>query len=157
MFTTEPAVQLYTANFLDGTLKGKAGSSTRSTRRFASRPSIFPIRSTSPSFRRPSCDPARRIPRRRFTSSVPATDEQRSPRCATSEAAAAFRSRISRGGSVFPLPTLMGGSGVRVPMKAVAVLPGKPNSVHLREIPVPKLTDQPHPHVCRIPEGRACW
>ena len=39
-------------------------------------------------------------------------------------------------------------------MKAVAVLPGKPNSVHLREIPVPKLTDQPHPHVCRIPEGR---
>lgn len=40
-------------------------------------------------------------------------------------------------------------------MKAVAVLPGKPNSVHLREIPVPRLTDQPHPHVCRIPEGRA--
>jgi threonine dehydrogenase-like Zn-dependent dehydrogenase len=40
-------------------------------------------------------------------------------------------------------------------MKAVAVLPGKPNSVHLREIPVPRLTDQPHAHVCRIPEGRA--
>jgi threonine dehydrogenase-like Zn-dependent dehydrogenase len=40
-------------------------------------------------------------------------------------------------------------------MKAVAVLPGKPNSVHLREVPVPRLTDQPHPHVCRIPEGRA--
>ena len=40
-------------------------------------------------------------------------------------------------------------------MKAVAVLPGKPNSVHLRDIPAPKLTDQPHPHVCRIPEGRA--
>src|SRR6201998_1724267 len=40
-------------------------------------------------------------------------------------------------------------------MKAVAVLPGKPNSVHLRDIPVPKLADQPHPHVCRIPEGRA--
>ena len=39
-------------------------------------------------------------------------------------------------------------------MKAVAVLPGKPNSVHLREIPQPKLGDQPHPHVCRIPEGR---
>src|SRR5437763_1312953 len=39
-------------------------------------------------------------------------------------------------------------------MKAVAVLPGKPNSVHLQEIAVPKLTDQPHPHVCRIPEGR---
>jgi threonine dehydrogenase-like Zn-dependent dehydrogenase len=40
-------------------------------------------------------------------------------------------------------------------MKAVAVLPGTPNSVHLRDIPVPKLTDQPHPHVCRIPDGRA--
>ncbi len=40
-------------------------------------------------------------------------------------------------------------------MKAVAVLPGKPNSVHLRDIPAPELTDQPHPHVCTIPEGRA--
>lgn len=40
-------------------------------------------------------------------------------------------------------------------MKAVAVLPGRPNSVHLVDIPVPKLDDQPHPHVCRIPEGRA--
>lgn len=39
-------------------------------------------------------------------------------------------------------------------MKAVAVLPGKPHSVHLREIPAPKVTDQPHTHVCRIPEGR---
>ncbi len=40
-------------------------------------------------------------------------------------------------------------------MKAVAVLPGKPSSVHLRDIPVPRLSDQPHPHVCRIPEGRS--
>ena len=40
-------------------------------------------------------------------------------------------------------------------MKAVAVLPGKPNSVHLRDIPVPKLTDQPQPHVCRVPDGRS--
>jgi threonine dehydrogenase-like Zn-dependent dehydrogenase len=40
-------------------------------------------------------------------------------------------------------------------MKAVAVLPGKPNSVHLREIPMPKLSDQPHPHVCKISDGRA--
>jgi threonine dehydrogenase-like Zn-dependent dehydrogenase len=39
-------------------------------------------------------------------------------------------------------------------MKAVAVLPGKPKSVHLVDTPVPKLTDQPHPHVCRVPEGR---
>ena len=40
-------------------------------------------------------------------------------------------------------------------MKAVAVLPGKPHSVHLRELPEPQLTDQPHPHVTAIPEGRA--
>jgi len=39
-------------------------------------------------------------------------------------------------------------------MKAVAVLPGKPHSVHQREIPAPRVTDQPHPHVCRIAEGR---
>jgi len=39
-------------------------------------------------------------------------------------------------------------------MKAVAVLPGKPNSVHLRDIPAPTLDAQPHPHVGRIPEGR---
>ena len=39
-------------------------------------------------------------------------------------------------------------------MKAVAVLPGKPNSVHLRDIPAPALDGQPHPHVCRVPEGR---
>jgi len=40
-------------------------------------------------------------------------------------------------------------------MKAVAVLPGKPHSVHQREIPRPGLGDQPQPHVCRVPEGRA--
>lgn len=39
-------------------------------------------------------------------------------------------------------------------MKAVAVLPGKPHSVHLREIAPPSLADQPHPHVVAIPEGR---
>jgi threonine dehydrogenase-like Zn-dependent dehydrogenase len=44
---------------------------------------------------------------------------------------------------------------VELIMKAIAVLPGKPNSVHLRQIPVPKLLDQPQPHVCQIPEGRA--
>lgn len=40
-------------------------------------------------------------------------------------------------------------------MKAVAVLPGKSNSVHLRDVPAPTLADQPHPHVCLIPDGRA--
>jgi threonine dehydrogenase-like Zn-dependent dehydrogenase len=40
-------------------------------------------------------------------------------------------------------------------MKAVAVLPGKPRSVHLRDVPAPTLADQPHPHVVAIPRGRA--
>lgn len=40
-------------------------------------------------------------------------------------------------------------------MKAIAVRPGTPDSVHLREIPVPTLATQPHPHVCTIPEGRS--
>jgi len=39
-------------------------------------------------------------------------------------------------------------------MKAVAVLPGKSHSVHSREIPRPGVSDQPHPQVCRVPEGR---
>ena len=39
-------------------------------------------------------------------------------------------------------------------MKAVAVLPGKPKSVHLRDVPAPRLEDQPHAHVCLVPEGR---
>jgi len=40
-------------------------------------------------------------------------------------------------------------------LKAVAVLPGQPHSVHLRDLPEPQLSDQPHPHVVTIPEGRA--
>ncbi|MDB5390056.1 MAG: theronine dehydrogenase-like Zn-dependent dehydrogenase [Planctomycetaceae bacterium] len=40
-------------------------------------------------------------------------------------------------------------------MKAIAVRPPTPDSVHLRDIPVPTLADQPHPHVCTIPEGRS--
>jgi threonine dehydrogenase-like Zn-dependent dehydrogenase len=39
-------------------------------------------------------------------------------------------------------------------MKAVAVLPGRPNSVHLVDVAEPGVNDQPHPHVCRVPEGR---
>jgi glucose 1-dehydrogenase len=39
-------------------------------------------------------------------------------------------------------------------MKCVAVLPGKRNTVHVRDIPAPSVNDQPHPHVCRIEEGR---
>lgn len=40
-------------------------------------------------------------------------------------------------------------------MKAIAVRPGTPDSVHLRDIPVPTLSTQPHAHVCEIPTGRS--
>lgn len=40
-------------------------------------------------------------------------------------------------------------------MKAIAVRPGTPHSVHVRDVPVPTLSTQPHPHVCTIPEGRS--
>ena len=40
-------------------------------------------------------------------------------------------------------------------MKAVAVHPGTPHSVHLREIDAPALGHQPHPHIVPIAPGRA--
>lgn len=40
-------------------------------------------------------------------------------------------------------------------MKAIAVRPGTPHSVHQREVAVPTLETQPHPHVCLIPPGRS--
>jgi len=40
-------------------------------------------------------------------------------------------------------------------MKAIAVRPPNPESVHLRDIPVPTLNDQPHPAVCTIPPDRS--
>ncbi len=71
MFTTEPAVQLYTANFLDGTLKGKQGVVLQETASVLPRgPALSRLGQTSRSFRRPSCGPAQHIPRRRSTSSA---------------------------------------------------------------------------------------
>ena len=40
-------------------------------------------------------------------------------------------------------------------MKAIAVRPGTPHSVHQREVAVPTLETQPHPHVFLIPPGRS--
>lgn len=40
-------------------------------------------------------------------------------------------------------------------MQAIAVRPGNPHSVHMRDVPAPDLSTQPHPHVCTIPEGRS--
>ena len=48
MFTTEPGVQFYSGNFLDGYDKARTASSTASITASASRPSTFPTRSTTP-------------------------------------------------------------------------------------------------------------
>ena len=34
-------------------------------------------------------------------------------------------------------------------MKAIAVIPGKPNSIHLRDVPKPVVDE--------VPDGRAFW
>ena len=47
VLTTAPGVQLYTANFLDGTLTGKPGAPTRGTAASAWRPRDSPTPSTS--------------------------------------------------------------------------------------------------------------
>lgn len=39
-------------------------------------------------------------------------------------------------------------------MQAIAVRPGHAHSVHTRDIAAPRLHDQPHPHVCKVPTGR---
>jgi aldose 1-epimerase len=50
MFTTEPAVQLYTANFLDGTLKGKGGVAYKKHQAFCLEAQHFPDSVNQPKF-----------------------------------------------------------------------------------------------------------
>jgi aldose 1-epimerase len=50
MFTTEPAVQLYTANFLDGTLKGKGGALYKKQQAFCLEAQHFPDSVNQPKF-----------------------------------------------------------------------------------------------------------
>ncbi len=50
MFTTEPAVQLYTANFLDGTLKGKGGVVYKKHQAFCLEAQHFPDSVNQPKF-----------------------------------------------------------------------------------------------------------
>ena len=52
MFTTEPGVQLYTSNFLNGSVKGKGGVAYQNIRRSAWRPSISQMRSIIPASHR---------------------------------------------------------------------------------------------------------
>ena len=146
MFTTEPAVQLYTANFLDGTLKGKGGVVYKKQQAFCLEAQHYPDSVNQPKF--PVDNPPARFnvyPNDNLQ--VQRELEQRGDRPTNAHAAARPAGLICSLGHFFL-------DQASSPMKAVAVLPGKPNSVHLREIPVPKLSDQPHPHVCKIPEGR---
>jgi aldose 1-epimerase len=50
MFTTEPAVQLYTANFLDGTLKGKGGVIYKKQQAFCLEAQHYPDSVNQPKF-----------------------------------------------------------------------------------------------------------
>jgi aldose 1-epimerase len=50
MFTTEPAVQLYTANFLDGTLKGKHGVIYKKHQAFCLEAQHYPDSANQPKF-----------------------------------------------------------------------------------------------------------
>jgi aldose 1-epimerase len=57
VFTTEPGVQLYTGNFLDGTLTGKAGHVYRMGDGIALEPQKFPNAPNEPSFVSARVDP----------------------------------------------------------------------------------------------------
>ena len=50
MFTTEPGVQLYTANFLDGTLKGKGGVAYKKHQAFCLEAQHYPDSVNQPKF-----------------------------------------------------------------------------------------------------------
>ena len=50
VYTTEPGVQFYTGNFLDGTLKGKGGRSTSLRNGFCLETQHFPDSPNPPSF-----------------------------------------------------------------------------------------------------------
>jgi aldose 1-epimerase len=50
MFTTEPAVQLYTANFLDGTIKGKGGVTYKKQHAFCLEAQHYPDSVNQPKF-----------------------------------------------------------------------------------------------------------
>lgn len=69
VFTTEPGVQLYTANHLDGSRIGRA-TSTTNTARSVSKRSTIPIRPTSRRFRPRRCGLARPSSRERYTPSA---------------------------------------------------------------------------------------
>ena len=49
-YTTEPGVQFYTGNFLDGTLVGTSGHTYRQGDAFTSRPSTIPDSPNQPTF-----------------------------------------------------------------------------------------------------------
>ncbi|MFZ5793118.1 MAG: galactose-1-epimerase, partial [Pseudomonadota bacterium] len=58
VLTTEPGVQLYTGNFLDGTLVGKSGHLYRMGDGIALEPQLFPDTPNQPVFGSARVDPA---------------------------------------------------------------------------------------------------
>jgi hypothetical protein len=68
--TTEPGLQFYSGNFLDGTYKGAGGHGTASAPRCAWRRSTFRTRQISPRSHRRSCNLGSRTIRRRCSPSL---------------------------------------------------------------------------------------
>ena len=106
VFTTEPGLQLYTGNYLDGTTRP---ATTKSRRASASNASTCPIRRTGRSSRPWCCARAKRTGRRRFTSfrspnnsTAPRTATVRAAR--TSRSAAVPKAKAERGGFEPPVP-----------------------------------------------------
>ena len=70
MFTTEPGVQFYTGNFLDGTLTGKGGFTYDIHTAFCLEAQHYPDSINHPEFPSESCVPARPIASAPFTLST---------------------------------------------------------------------------------------
>ena len=70
VLTTEPGVQFYTGNFLDGKIKGKGGSSTDQHHGFCLETQHFPDSVNQPTSPPPSCGRDRRSGRPRSTASA---------------------------------------------------------------------------------------
>lgn len=62
VYTDEPGIQVYTGNFLDGTVKGKKGSFITNGLLFAWKHNIFPILRTNPDGRLFTWNRGRLIP-----------------------------------------------------------------------------------------------
>ena len=143
MFTTEPGVQLYTANFLDGSLKGKGGVVYKKQQAFCLEAQHFPDSVNQPKFPSTILRPGSDV--------HPDDDLQVLHALEPGREATAVRRLPGLASPAVPGPSLIR----RLPDESRSRTAWQAEQRAPARIPVPKLSDQPHPHVCRIPEGRA--